>query len=135
MPLEYLDKLKSLGEQEDRIAEAALNAGAEVVHQHVRGALAAVIGQGKPPHRSTGQLLNALGVSPVRVSRDGCHDVKIGFSEPRQDGGSNAMVANVLEYGKHNQPARSFLAPAKKASKKEAITAMQRTLEEEIRKL
>ena len=135
MPQEYLDKLKTLGEHEDRIAEASLNAGAEVVHKHVRSALTAAIGQGKPPHRSTGQLLSALGVSPVRVNRDGGHDVKIGFSEPRQDGGSNAMVANILEYGKHNQPARPFLAPAKKAAKKEAIAAMQRALEEEIRKL
>ena len=135
MPQEYLDKLKTLGEHEDRIAEASLNAGAEVVHKHVRSALTAAIGQGKPPHRSTGQLLSALGVSPVRVNRDGCHDVKIGFVEPRQGGGSNAMVANVLEYGKHNQPARPFLTPAKKAAKKEAIAAMQRALEEEIRKL
>ena len=135
MPQEYLDKLKSLGEHEDRIAGASLSAGADVVCRHVRNHLAAAIGQGKPPHRSTGQLLSALGVSPVRVNRDGGHDIKIGFAEPRRDSTSNAMAANILEYGKSNQPARPFLAPAKKASRKEAISAMQRALEEEIGKL
>ena len=135
MPQEYLDKLKSLGEHEARIAEASLSAGAEVVYRHVRKNLAAAIGQGKPPHRSTGQLLSALGVSPVRVNRDGGHDIKIGFAEPRRDSTSNAMAANILEYGKSNQPARPFLAPAKKASRKEVISAMQRALEEEIGKL
>ena len=135
MPQEYLDKLKSLGEHEDRIAEASLSAGAEVVYRHVRKNLAAAIGQGKPPHRSTGQLLSALGVSPVRVNRDGGHDIKIGFAEPRRDSTSNAMAANILEYGKSNQPARPFLAPAKKALRKEVISAMQRALEEEIGKL
>ena len=60
--------------------------------------------------------------------------LKIGFSEPRKDGGSNAMVANVIEYGKHGQPAKPFLKPAKSSSKKQCIEVMTKKLEEEINK-
>ena len=46
-----------------------------------------------------------------------------------RDGGSNAKIANVLEYGKHGQPAKPFLKPAKSASKAECIHVMEQTLE------
>jgi len=58
--------------------------------------------------------------------------VKIGFSEPRQNGESNAKIANILEYGKHGQAPKPFLKPAKSASKSECIDAMKRVFEEEV---
>ena len=61
--------------------------------------------------------------------------IKIGFSEPRSDGGSNAKIANVLEYGKHGQPAKPFLKPAKTASRQECIDAITKALDEEVEKL
>ena len=84
--------------------------------------------------RSTGELAGALGLSPVKVDGSGNHDIKVGFAEPRSDGGSNAKIANILEYGKHGQPAKPFLKPAKTASKSAAITAMQKKFEEEVDK-
>jgi hypothetical protein len=42
------------------------------------------------------------------------------------------MLANILEYGKHNQPPRPFLRPAKTASRKAAISAMSARLQQEI---
>ena len=54
---------------------------------------------------------------------------------PRSDGGSNAKIANILEYGRHGQPAKPFLAPAKKATKDECIRVMAQTFEEEVAKL
>ena len=62
-------------------------------------------------------------------------NIKIGFSEPRSDGGSNAKLANILEYGKHGQPAKPFLKPAKSASRAECIRVMKQKLEEEVAKL
>ena len=104
-----------------------------MVLSKVKGNLSAVIGKGtKTESRSTGELVSALGVSPAKLNRDGNHDVKIGFSEPRPDGESNAKIANILEYGKHGQPAKPFLKPAKTASKDECISVMQRKLEEAL---
>jgi len=69
------------------------------------------------------------------VNHNGNHDIKIGFSEPRSDGESNAKLANILEYGKSGQPPKPFLQPARTASKKECKRVMEQTLKEEIEKL
>ena len=74
-------------------------------------------------------------ISPSKLNRDGNHDIKVGFAEPRSDGGSNAKLANILEYGKHGQPAKPFLKPAKTASRQECIDAMTKALDEEVEKL
>ena len=76
----------------------------------------------------------SLGLSPVKADRDGNHNIKIGFSEPRHDGGSNAKLATILEYGKHGQPAKPFLKPAKTSSRAECIRVMTQTLDEEVAK-
>lgn len=133
MPDEFLEKLQRLGNDEDGIAEKALKAGAEVVYKRAKSNLAGVVGEGtKIKSRSTGQLVSALGVSPVKLDRNGNHDIKIGFAEPRSDGDSNAKIANILEYGRHGQPAKPFLKPAKSASKNECIEAMKTALENEV---
>ena len=85
--------------------------------------------------RSTGELAQSLGLSPVKLNRAGNHDIKIGFSEPRSDGGSNAKIANILEYGKSGQPPKPFLKPAKSAARAECIRVMEQTLKEEVEKL
>jgi hypothetical protein len=95
-----------------------------------------VIGKNtKVESRSTGELIKALGVSPAGIDRNGNHDVKVGFDEPRQDGVSNAKIANIIEYGKSGQPPKPFLKPAKSSGKKPCIEAMKRKLEEEISKI
>lgn len=136
LPEEFLLKLSRLGNKTDEICEQALEAGGEVVLAKVKENLSSVIGSGtRYESRSTGELEQSLGLSPVKQDRDGNHNIKIGFSEPRSDGGSNAKLANIIEYGKHGQPAKPFLKPAKSASRKACISAMQRTLEEEASKL
>ena len=46
-----------------------------------------------------------------------------------------AKLANILEYGKHGQPAKPFLKPVKTASRQECIDAMTKALNEEVEKL
>lgn len=58
-----------------------------------------------------GELERSLGLTPPLVDRDGNHNIKVGFAEPRSDGGSNAMLANIIEYGKNGQPAKPFSNP------------------------
>lgn len=136
LPEEFLLKISRLGSDFDRVADSVLQAGGEVVLAKVRSNLSAVIGRGtKYDSRSTGELEQSLGLSPVKLNREGNHDIKIGFSEPRSDGGSNAKLANILEYGKHGQPAKPFLKPGKSASKAECIRVMEQTLKEEVEKL
>ena len=136
IPEEFLLKLSRLGSNTDAVAEKVLEAGGQVVLSKVKANLSAVIGSGtKYDSRSTGELEASLGLSPVKADRDGNHNIKIGFSEPRSDGGSNAKLANILEYGKHGQPAKPFLKPAKTSSRAECIRVMTQTLDEEVGKL
>ena len=133
MPEDFLMKISQLGSNFDAVAESVLEAGGEVVLAKVQSNLAGVVGSGtKYDSRSTGELERSLGLSPAKLNRDGNHDIKIGFSEPRSDGESNAKLANILEYGKHGQPAKPFLKPAKTASRKECIEAMKAKLESEV---
>lgn len=136
MPEEFLKRLSKLGDKTDDITEKVLNAGGEVVLAKVKSNLSSVIGRDtKYPSRSTGTLEGSLGLSSVKMDRNGNHNVKVGFAEPRAGGGSNAKLANIIEYGRHGQPAKPFLKPAKSSSKNTCIEAMQRTFEEEVGKL
>lgn len=136
LPEEFLIKLSKLEENTDKIIPEVLKAGGDVVLGAVKSKLGSVIGSGtKYPSRSTGELLKALGVSNVRLDKDGNYNLKIGFAEPRSDGGNNAKLASIIEYGKSGQPAKPFLKPAKSSSKKSAIEAMEAKFDEMVSKL
>jgi HK97 gp10 family phage protein len=134
MPEDFLLKLSKLNDKTDDILPKVLEAGGEVALAKVKGNLASVVGRGtKTKSRSTGELSRSLGLTKARQKRDGSGwDIKVGFAEPRGDGESNAKIANILEHGRHGQPARPFLKPAKTQSRSAAIEAMQRKLEEEV---
>ena len=137
MPEDFLLKVSRLNEKTDEILPKVLEAGGQVVLERVKSNLSAVIGKGtKEPSRSTGELESALGLSPAKPKRDGSGwDIKVGFAEPRSDGDSNAKIANILEYGKHGQPPKPFLKPAKTQSRKACIETMKSKLDEEVRKI
>jgi len=136
MPEDFLMKVSTLAERTDEIIPKVLEVGGEVVKAKVKSNLQTSIGSDtKLPSRSTGELVDALGVSPAGIDRKGNYDVKVGFDEPRSDGESNAKIANILEYGKSGQPAKPFLKPAKTASRNACIEAMKRKLDEEISKI
>ena len=136
MPDDFLEKISKLGKQSDEISERVLEAGGEVVLAKVRSTLSSVVGKDtKIDSRSTGELEKSLGITKARVDRNGNHNIKIGFAEPRSDGDSNAKIANILEYGRHGQPAKPFLKPAKTSSKSACEAAMKQKFEEEINQL
>ena len=135
MPEDFLLKVSALADKTDVIIPKVLEEGGQVVADKVKANLQPVVGINlKTKSRSTGELIKALGVSPAGLDRNGNYNVKVGFDEPRDDGESNAKIANILEYGKSGQPAKPFLKPAKTASKKACIEAMKRKLDEEINK-
>ncbi len=136
MPEDFLLKISRLSDKTDVILPKVLEAGGEVVLDKVKDNLNKVIGTDtKYPSRSTGELLSSLGLSDAKQDRDGNFNVKVGFAEPRSDGESNAKIASIIEYGKHGQPAKPFLKPARTASRKPCTNAMIDKLEEEISKI
>ena len=136
MPDDFLERLSKLGNKSDEISEKVLKAGGEVVLQKDKSSLSTVIGKStKYESRSTGELESSLGLSSVRMDKNGNYNIKVGFAEPRKDGESNAKIANIIEYGKHGQPARPFLKPAQNVSKSACEAAMMQMFEEEVSKL
>ena len=147
LPEDLMKKIDRLGQNTDRVCEKALTEGAKVMEKSVSEHLSQVIGKDtKVESRSTGELQAALGVSPVKVDRNGNHDIKIGFREPRAQQSTakgkrsysqitNAMIANVLEYGRKGQEPKPFLAPAKKAARKDTTAKMEAVLREEMDKV
>ena len=136
MPDDFLMKISRLGERTDEIIPKVLDAGAKIVEDKVRSNLSAVIGSGtKEENRSTGQLVKALGTSRALQDANGDFNVKVGFAENRRDGKSNAMLASIIEYGKHGQPPKPFLKKAKSQSRKACVQAMIDRLESEVEKI
>ena len=133
MPEEFLQKISRLGDKTDEIIPKVLEAGGKVVLDKVKSNLSSVVGKNtKIESRSTGELESALGLSPTLMDRNGNFNVKVGLSEPRRDGGSNAKIANILEYGRHGQPAKPFLKPARTQSRNACIETMKAKLQEEV---
>ena len=131
LPTAFMDQLTKIASKTDIAIPKALEAGGKVVFEKLKGNLSSAIGRNtKYQSRSTGKLLTALGVSPVKVNDEGNFDVKVGFSESRSV--SNAMLANILEYGKHGQPPKPILKPTRASSRKPCIEAMQNVLKEEL---
>lgn len=134
MPNDFLLKLSRLGQQTDTIIPKVLEAGGEVVLAKAKSNLSSVIGYGtKVKIRSTGELERSLGLSRARQNRQGDWDVKIGFAEPRRGtGDSNAKIANIIEYGRHGQPAKPFMKPTRTQSRSAAVAAMKEKFEQEV---
>ena len=131
LPDAFTEKLTALGNRTDDVCEKMLEAGGKIALQAVRSNLSAVIGSGtKYPSKSTGELQNALGMSPVKLDKNGNYDIKIGFSEPHSGGVSNAMIASIIEYGKTGQKAKPFMKPAKRSCKSDVEAAMIRIFDE-----
>ena len=130
LPTEFLEKLSKLDDSFENICAECLEAGGEIMLKETKEKLEKVLSG-----NSTGELLSSLGLTKVGKSKSGTINIKVGFSEPRKDGSSNAMIANVLEYGKHNQPPRPFLKKAKSSGRKKTIQAMEDRFDEEVGKL
>ena len=132
MPTALMDQLAKASEKTETAIPKALEAGGRVVFEKMRANLHSAIGRGtKYKSRSTGKLMAALGVSPVKVNDGGNYDIKVGFAEGRGDA-NNAMLANLIEYGKHGQPPKPFLKQTKSSSRNPCIEAMQSVLKEEL---
>lgn len=134
MPEEFLENLAKLGSQFDEIVPEVLAAGAEPVLEKFKSNLSSSIGRDtKYESKSTGELIESVGVTPAMQDDNGDWDVRVGIGDSKDSKGvSNALKASVLEYGKSGQKPKPWLKPAKRSSRKKCINAMKEKFEDRI---
>ena len=162
LPDDLMRELHALENGMDEILEEALEAGAEIVYAEVKSSLESIVGLDTiVESRSTGELLDSLGASPVLKNREGNPNIKVGFNEPRRSGAmvndyrnrrkikgvfrdtgrrkktvryrlTNTMLATIIEYGKHGQPPKPFMAIAKAEAKSKVENVMREIIEGRI---
>ena len=153
---DWARKLSQLGAQADAVAARAVAKGAGIVADKIRSNLAALREDFNPSKRPyhylvgdekyTGipdyqkqDLLDSLGVTPIKVDENGVINAKIGFdgygSQPTvkyPQGLPNPLAARATESGSSVRPKQPFIRPAMQASKKKATEAMQEVIDAAI---
>lgn len=135
-----------------KVCGPAIHDGAEVVANAIRSELQNVPtdeGWGTQDHPVQGPkreqkeaLLNVLGITTMRTDEHGMLNVKIGFdgynsiiTKRWPKGQPNQMVARAIESGTTWMRKNRFVGKAVAKTKKQALAAMQRRAEREIRKI
>lgn len=131
LPNDLMARIQAVEEHSREIIGDAVYAGGKIAEDAIRIELREVLSS---KHKN-GTLINALGTSTPKVDRNGVVNVKAGFSENRPDGDSNGKIANIFEYGSSRQPARPFLAPARRKSQGRVENAIIKTFNEEVARL
>lgn len=128
---EYALKLSALASGSEQAAKKAVYQAAGIVADKIRANLEANLAGSD---QSTGALADSLGITPVTMDRDGVWNAKIGFDGYDAKGVPNQLKARVMESGTSKIRKRPFVRPAVNATKKAAIEAMQKVIDEEIEK-
>ena len=144
---EYAQKLAALSGNMKSVAEKAVYEAAGIVADQIRKNLTENINDDrsaakrdgpekkKEGQRSSGDLLDSLGIAPIQMDKDGYIGTKIGFDGYDRRGVPNPLKARVMESGSSTIEPRPFVRPAVKATKKAAEAAMGRVIDEEIGKM
>ncbi|GHU91577.1 hypothetical protein FACS1894202_13260 [Clostridia bacterium] len=159
LPNDYMKRLRKLEVGIDRIVASALKEGAEFLLPKLKAKMQTVIGHGtKYPSRTTGEMISSVGISPVKETRRGGQNVKIGLSEPRKKQVApkkfhmnkkgrkiasrgyyeitNAMLANIIEFGRrkagYNQPPKPMVKPVANANMDKCLNIMSVKLDKEV---
>lgn len=128
---ELIRKLEKLsGEQADEVAKRAVYVGAGFMAEKVKESLRGVVSE-----KATGDLEKSLGITAIKLNRDGDWAAKIGFSGYDRKGTSNILKARLLESGSSKQRKRPFGSPAVKRWKAETEKRMAQEAETSIVKI
>ena len=86
MPYEFMNQISEFDGRLEDIFKKSLEDGAEIAYKRAISNLKAAVGRGtKTESKSSGQLIGALGISPIKPSKLGAFDVRVGFNEPRSN--------------------------------------------------
>lgn len=145
-----VNMIENFSEREEELIREALTEAGKIVAAEYKVQTKAAVGKNlKIQGRSTGELVDSIGVTEVDYSPGtDTYTVKVGFNEPRRKQykakgkrtyykATNAMIANVLEYGKRNadQPPRKFTAKTRSKMRKPAEQKVKQIFTEELKKL
>lgn len=127
---EYALKLNRLASGSEKIAKKAIYEAAGIVADRIRAEM-----DKKLSGESTGDLAASLGITPIERDDYGNWNAKIGFDGYDSKGVPNQLKARALESGTSKMKKRPFVRPAMYASKKRALEAMKRVIDEETAKI
>lgn len=128
---ELIRKLERLsGKDADEVAKRAVYVGAGYMAERVKESLRSVVSE-----NATGDLEKSLGITPIKLNRNGDWAAKIGFSGYDRRGTSNILKARVLESGSSKQQKRPFVSTALKRYRKIAQERMKNEAEITIDKI
>lgn len=127
---DYALKLSRLATGSEEIAKKAIYQGAKVVADKIKSNLEGILSP-----ESTGELVNSFGVTPIERDNTGNWNAKIGFDGYDSSGMANQYKARILESGSSRQPKRPFVRPAVNATKKQALEAMKKAIDDETKKI
>lgn len=136
---DYELKLNRCAADFGKVAEAALRAGSAVVAakmtQNLRGVLST---------KATGQLVDAMGITPVKQGRDYNYSTHIGFDGYQPPaygkfpkGVPFQLIARTVESGRKDikRPPKPFAKPAIRATREKVKEVMTKAAEEEFEKI
>lgn len=152
---DYFLRLKKLEEvtADGIVIMKAVNAGAAIVADRIRANLDALpeeefrkLGEGETfrglPAGQKRDLQDSFGLTSIEKDRNGFIHTKAGFdgygSFPTNDypeGVPNPLLAASVESGSSVRQKTPFVEPAVRATRKEAIEAMEKVIDEEIKKI
>ncbi len=121
-----------------KIAEKAIRAGAAIIATRMQENLKGILSPD-----ATGQLVDALGITPVKQGLNYDYNAHIGFDGYQQppygkfpQGVPFQLIARSFESGEGDwRPAMPFAKPAVQATKEEVKATMTRAAEEEFQKI
>lgn len=142
---EYALKLAKFGKDSAEIAKRVVIAGANPIADEIRRNLVenlrdpSYAGIGGGGHlggkqsTQTGDLLESFGVAPLGVDKRGNTNTKIGFEGYDRKGVPNALKARSMESGTSRLRKRPFVRPAVNKKRRQAIEAMGKKLDDEMK--
>lgn len=122
-------KLSRLDTDINEIAKKAIYAGAKIVADTMKVNLEAVLSD-----EATGQLVEALGVTPIGMM-GGEWSAHIGFDGYDRDGVAFQLIARVLESGTSTRQKKPFVRTTMAQTKTKVAETMKDVVEEEMQKI
>ena len=133
---EFAALLYRMAEDSEEAAKEAVRAGAGLLADRLREDYQAVLGKD-----STGQMLQAMGITPVKLSNKGWWNAKVGFdgydlrrfkSWPK--GVPHQLKARVIESGRKGQKRKQhqIVEKALKTYREQILSEMEQTIRKRI---